>query len=194
MQGFLVFILIFFIVMLILFFPFSFQILIYSNIIQNANFLLIKFLGFFSVCKKLNFQNKKIILTSTNGKTKELEITLLPPIINNFFKCLFLETKIDFVQMFSVFGISTDAQKTAYISAIWQIIVSEINVFLSLKKNVCIKHKFSTNYNEDKLNISINTKIYLTIFGIIVAFVKALFKTIGSSYGKKRKSNKSTNS
>ena len=194
MHGFLIFLLVVFAVCLVLFFPISFHFLIYSNLIENANFVYVQFLGIFSICKKVNFQNKKIILTSTNGKTKELELKLLPPFVNNFFKFLFLQVKIDFAELYSVFGISTDAGKTAYFSALWQIIISEINVVLSMKKNVVIKHKFSTNYNEDKLNISLNTKLNLTIFDVILVFVKALVKTIGESYGKKRKPNKSANS
>ena len=188
MQTIIVVILVVLILLLVLTFPITLKVFFYSNVLENSNFLCIKIL-FFYFCKKINVQNGSIILTSTNGNEKKIEIKMLSKFQNAFFKEVFGEIGIDdFYSVFN-FGVCDDAFKTAFICGILHSVFSQMKVFLNSKKNVIIYYKIYTNYTNDKLSLTLNTKIYFSILGIVFALVKAFFKTKGESNGEKRKSN-----
>ena len=178
------------IILMLLSFPLSIKVLIYSNLTENANFLCIKLFGLFYICKKIDIQNGELILTATSGKKQKLEIKLLSKFQNTLLKEIAGQIGIDFLLLTFTFGSKDDAFRTAKICSGVYFLFSELKVFLSLKKDVVISYKIGANYNEDKLTLTTSAKLYFSILDLIFAFIKSIFKSIGErKNGEKQQSN-----
>ena len=178
------------IILVLLSFPLSIKVFIYSNLTENANFLCIKVFGFFYICKKIDIENGELILTSTSGKKQKLEIKLLSKFQNNLLKEVAGQIGIDFLLFTFMFGARDDAFRTARICSIAYFLFSQLKVFFNLKKDVIISYKIDTNYNEDKLTLTTSAKLYFSTLSLIFAFIKSVLKSIGEKKnGEKRQSN-----
>lgn len=189
MNIFALWIFIFLAIILLLSFPLPFKVFVYSNLIDNANFVCVKLLNIFYICKKINFQNKKIIITSANGKQSQVKIKFMGKFGNNFIFSLAKEIKIDFFKIAGEVGTEDNALSSAYLSGAVQIALSELKVFISSKKNVIISYNIGTNYHKDKLTLAFSVFFSISLGGVLLSLLMAIFKSLGDKNGKKRKSN-----
>lgn len=189
MKTLAIIILVVILVLILLSFPLGAKVFFYSNLVSNANFICIKFLGLFYICKKIDIQNGELILTSSNGDKKKIELKIPTKFQNNFFMGLIKEIGIDDLLLTFDFGSISDAFLSARVCGTAAILFSQLKVLLSAKKDVIISYKIDTNYNQDKLTLTAKAKLYFTLLGIITVFVSALFKSIGEKNGKKRQPN-----
>ena len=189
MKTLAIIILVVILVLILLSFPLGVKVFFYSNLVSNANFICIKLFGLFYICKKIDIQNGELILTSSNGDKKKIELKIPTKFQNNFFIGLIKEVGVDDLLLTFDFGSISDAFLSARVCGTAAILFSQLKVLLSAKKDVIISYKIDTNYNQDKLTLTAKAKLYFTLLGIITVFVSALFKSIGEKHGKKRQPN-----
>lgn len=187
MQTILLIIFFFLLGAIIFSFPISFKIYIYSNIIENSNFICINFLGFVYICKKISVENNVITITSPNGKSSKLNLSMPTKFQNEFFKKIIHFIGVDFIETSVEFGNKTSAFSSAMITGLLQALFAELNVYLNIKKKSVIYYKISTNYNEDKLTFIFASKFYLSIIQVMVSLIASFLKVLGDKKWIKKK-------